>query len=275
MARLVVLTPNPAVDVTYEVTRQVIGETVRVHRVRRRAGGKGVNVVRVLQVLGHDAVAVQPLGGDAGRWLREQLETDGVCTRAVDVAEETRTTVTVVDGVSHPTLYAEAGPALAPEVWSRLAAVVEDECEPGGTLVVSGSLPPGTDPAQVRVLVDAAHRASARALVDTSGPALLAAADGGAVSANVAPPTRTRSVLRNRLLAAAYRGAGRFGVEVFEPATSSTLMAALLVHDLRTAPTPTPADLLPTGAAHGGLWRTGYSPRSALGLAVLAGLRVR
>ena len=44
------------------------------------------------------------------------------------------------------------------------------------------------------------------------------ARDGGAtVSMNVAPPTRTRSVTKNRVLAAAYAGAGRFGVEVFEP----------------------------------------------------------
>ncbi|HYO39291.1 MAG TPA: hypothetical protein VER39_06520, partial [Nocardioidaceae bacterium] len=42
---------------------------------------------------------------------------------------------------------------------------------------------------------------------------------GVTVSMNVAPPTRTRSVVRNRALAAAYAGAHRFGVEVFEPAT--------------------------------------------------------
>ena len=57
----------------------------------------------------------------------------------------------------------------------------------------------------------------------------------GQCSPNVAPPTRTRSVLKNRALAAAYAGAHRFGVEVFEPATTKTLMAALLVHDLHTS----------------------------------------
>jgi hypothetical protein len=97
---------------------------------------------------------------------------------------------------------------------------------------------------------------------------------GHLVSANVAPPTRTRSVLKNRALAAAYAGAHRFGVEVFAPATSSTLMAALLVHDLRTGrPELThPHDLFMRGANHGGLWRVAYEPRSVLGLAVLLGL---
>jgi len=98
--------------------------------------------------------------------------------------------------------------------------------------------------------------------------------DGVTVSLHVAPPTRTRSVIRNRALASAYAGAHRFGIEVFEPATSNTLMAALLVHDLRSDPTPptTPWREEAAGAVHGGLWRTAYDPRSALGLAVVLGL---
>jgi hypothetical protein len=108
--------------------------------------------------------------------------------------------------------------------------------------------------------------------------AAVARDEGVDVSLNVAPPTRTRSVVKNRLLATAYAGARRFGVEVFEPATSNVLMAALLVHDLRTTTsTPTPArphpfDAEAAAAAHGGLWRQPYSPRSVLGLAVLVGL---
>ena len=74
------------------------------------------------------------------------------------------------------------------------------------------------------------------------------ARDGGAaVSMNVAPPTRTRSVTRNRVLAAAYAGAGRFGVEVFEPATTKALMAALLVHDLHAGAAGSRASLAGRG----------------------------
>jgi hypothetical protein len=104
--------------------------------------------------------------------------------------------------------------------------------------------------------------------------AVAAQADGHLVSANVAPATRTRSVTKNRLLAAAYAGAGRFGVEVFAPATSRVLMAALLVHDLRTVAMPPaqPDELFAQQAAHGGLWRLAYVPRSVLGLAAVTGL---
>lgn len=98
--------------------------------------------------------------------------------------------------------------------------------------------------------------------------------EGRTVSMNIAPPTRTQSVVKNRALAAAYAGAHRFGVEVFEPATSNVLMAALLVHDLHV-PMPThehPWQDEAAYAVHGGLWRSAYAPRSALGLAALLGL---
>ena len=81
-------------------------------------------------------------------------------------------------------------------------------------------------------------------------------------------------MLKNRALAAAYAGAHRFGVEVFEPATANVLMAALLVHDLHTGGGPEHADPWQDeayAAVHGGLWRAAYEPRSALGLAAALG----
>ena len=104
--------------------------------------------------------------------------------------------------------------------------------------------------------------------------ATVARAQGATVSLNVAPPTRTRSVVKNRALAAAYAGAHRFGVEIFEPATSNVLMAALLVHDLNTGGGPAqdqPWQDEAHAAVHGGLWRAPYAPRSALGLAAVLG----
>lgn len=102
-------------------------------------------------------------------------------------------------------------------------------------------------------------------------------------SANVAPATKTASVVKNKMLAAAYRGAPRFGVEIFAPETSRFLMAALLVHDLRNpqaAASPGsdlqhPFDLFAQGAAHGGLWRLPYEARSVLPLALGIGLAKR
>ncbi|MEJ5946699.1 hexose kinase [Pseudokineococcus basanitobsidens] len=210
------MTPNPAVDVTYRVARQVVGETVRVQEVRRRAGGKGVNVARVLRLLAEDVVAVHPLGGAAGAWVAAQLAQDGLPAESVDVAGETRTTVAVADGASHPTLYAEPGPVLGEDDWERLVDAAARSCAPDAVLVVAGSTPPGVAPDAVADLVRAGRRAGALVVVDTSGPGLVAAARAGA---DVLRPNAAEAVaavgaddLRGALDALLGLGAGRLVV---------------------------------------------------------------
>ena len=102
---------------------------------------------------------------------------------------------------------------------------------------------------------------------------------GGWVSINVAPATRTQSVVNSSMLEAAYGGSHRFGLRVFTPQASRQVMAALLVHDLRNeASVANPdvqlenaMDLFASEAVHGGMWRAPYEPRSVLGFAAATG----
>ena len=108
-------------------------------------------------------------------------------------------------------------------------------------------------------------------------------AAGHVASINVAPSTTTASVLSNPALAAGFRGAKAFDIEVFQPDTTHALMAAMWVHDLRNPQSsaqpgvalPHPLQLLVDGANHGGLWRVPYLPRSVLPFAALLGMMKR
>src|SRR5699024_2143203 len=60
---IITLTPNPAVDVTYAVPELRHGTVHRVEQVTEAAGGKGVNVARVLAQLGE---GVRCTGGGRG-----------------------------------------------------------------------------------------------------------------------------------------------------------------------------------------------------------------
>jgi len=173
---ILVATPNPAIDVTYRVGTHVPGGTNRVLDVQRRAGGKGVNVARVLAALDVPVRAVLPLGGSAGRWLCSALD---VPFDATPCQAETRSTVTVV-GDGHPTVYTEPGPRLSTVEWAAFSARLAARLPDADLLVISGSLPPGAAPELVGDWVRQARAAGARALVDASGPALLAAARAGA-----------------------------------------------------------------------------------------------
>ena len=145
----------------------------------------------------------------------------------------------------------------------------------GGRLL-RRAYPPGADPGINDSLVPQQGPNYALAKRLQRWRATLAREAGTTVSMNIAPPTRTRSVLKNRMLAGAYAGAHRFGVEVFEPATCKVLMAVLLVHDLHTGGGPAHAHPWQDeahAAAHGGLWRIAYAPRSALTIAAALGYR--
>ncbi|MBF6211343.1 hypothetical protein IU487_09805 [Nocardia puris] len=106
--------------------------------------------------------------------------------------------------------------------------------------------------------------------------ATLARHDGHTVSYPVAPLTWTRAARGNSGLSAVYRVAPRFGLEVFEPETAGTLLAAKVVADLHAPPPDeaNPESLFATGAAHGGLWHLPFEPRSVFPVALLTG-RVR
>lgn len=164
---IVTVTPNLALDVTYELPELRPGRTHRVHTVHTRAGGKGVNVARVLKSLGHDVLVLGLAGGATGEAVRADLEAAGLPHDLVPCAGETRRTMTLVaDGEA--TLLNEPGPMITPAEWAALEARVPA----ADVLVVSGSLPPGVDD-------DAIARLAARdvpVIVDTSGEPLRRAA---------------------------------------------------------------------------------------------------
>lgn len=177
--RIVTLTLNPSVDVACEA------EAVRPIRKTRTfikaldPGGGGVNVSRVVRELGGDTLAVVTVGaGAAGSFLVELLAAAGVPHRAVPVRGRTRITQVVQDlssGLEYR--FVPEGPALEEAEWrGALAALAE---EPGGWVVLSGSLPRGVpDDTWARAIQEA--RASGRKVVlDSSGPALRAALDAG------------------------------------------------------------------------------------------------
>ncbi|MBF6333793.1 hypothetical protein [Nocardia transvalensis] len=75
--------------------------------------------------------------------------------------------------------------------------------------------------------------------------ALSAHATGTTVSYTVPPLAWTRATTRTTWLAASYQGLTRRGIEIFDPDTARTLLAAKLVADLVTPPTPPPEPGVP------------------------------
>ncbi|WP_460606063.1 1-phosphofructokinase family hexose kinase [Jatrophihabitans fulvus] len=168
---------NPAIDVTYEVAHFTPGRSHRATSVHERAGGKGVNVARVLARLGAAVRLVGFAGGTAGELLRHDLAAAGVATDLVAVDGATRRCVTVVDG-SAATVVNEPGPDLVAADWQALLASTADWHD-ARVVVLSGSVPPGAPVDAYAQLIAAAHHHGARTVLDADGEWLRAGVAAG------------------------------------------------------------------------------------------------
>jgi tagatose 6-phosphate kinase len=178
---ILTVTPNVALDITYRVDQLIPGSSHRVRRVEERAGGKGVNVASVLRALGHDTVVLGFVGGATAGAVTTDLAHGGLAHELITVEGPTRRSIAVVDSSNgEATLFNEAGPRVPATRWDDLEAMLAARLPEAAALVVSGSLPPGTDDAACARLVRLAAAYRVTVLVDTVGAALLDAAAAGA-----------------------------------------------------------------------------------------------
>lgn len=177
---ILTVTANPALDVTYRVDQVRPGNTHRVRSVHQRAGGKGINVARVLRQLGHAALVVAPLGGVTGEAVRDDLAASELEHELIRISGETRRTVTIVsteDGQA--TLFNEPGPAVSVREWDELVELVEREIDRASAVVFSGSVPHSAPGDLYARLVGLASARNVPTVLDTSGPALHSGILGG------------------------------------------------------------------------------------------------
>ncbi len=178
---IVTVTANPALDLTYSVPFIELGATHRVPAAAARAGGKGLNVARVLHQQGHPVLAIAPAGGLAGDDFAAELAASGLPHHLVSVRGATRRTIALVDDErGETTLFSEFGENHTPAEWQHITDAAAAAL-PGATcLVGSGSLPAGADTDFFANIVVLARQRGLPVVIDTSGPGLLAAARAGA-----------------------------------------------------------------------------------------------
>lgn len=179
---ILTLTPNPAIDETYSAPGVAVDASHRVVRSHSQAGGKGLNVARVLHSQDTAVHALFPAGGATGLELTAELSAAGIAFTAVPVAGATRRSMAFVDArADTTTIFNEAGSALDAAEWESLTASYLELLEHARAVAICGSWPPGTERETLRTLIRAAVQREIYTVVDTSGPLLLDAAACGAV----------------------------------------------------------------------------------------------
>lgn len=175
---ILTVTPNPAVDVTILGENLWWGESNRVPPARSRAGGKGINVSRVLHQMGWGTTAVAAVGESDIEAFRRDL--GEIPSALVSVAGAARRSYAVVNQTEQQTtLFNENGYPLDSSHWDIIVKAVSERVGESRCLVVAGSVPPGVTPEQVVRLFEPAAAVGIPTVADLTGAYLSAAAQAG------------------------------------------------------------------------------------------------
>jgi 1-phosphofructokinase family hexose kinase len=172
---IVTVTLNPAIDQTLVLDRFVAGDTLRVRSSRFDAGGKGINVSRVVRELGGQTVAMGFAPGGLGRYIEQTLKSEGIECDFVHTKGETRTNITIMDETRHmQTILSDPGPETDERFVEQLLTKLRKRLKANDWLVVAGSIPPPLSPDIYAEMISMARERWVHTVLDADGPALVA-----------------------------------------------------------------------------------------------------
>ncbi|MGY3756214.1 1-phosphofructokinase family hexose kinase [Helcococcus kunzii] len=165
---IITITPNPAIDIAYFIEDFKIDNIHKVSKIFKTAGGKGLNVSKVLKILGSDILATGFLGGNSGNYIRNELERIGIKNKFIDTNGETRTTYSINDNLNGTTTeIREAGPTISKSENEKFFEYLSSMDDEGNIFACSGSLPNGLDSGFYDRMLDILE--NNKVIIDTSG----------------------------------------------------------------------------------------------------------
>ena len=178
MARILVLTANTLLD-HLALAPFTSGAVNRVGRFEAIAGGKGLNVGRVLARHGHRVTACGFAGGDSGRQLVDLAAADGLEPAFTPTAARTRIGFCVADDRGGSSAALEGGFAVEAAEVAALARDVSGGLRGCDLVIACGSVPDPSCHALYRLVLAACAAAGVVCWVDAYGPAMHEALTGG------------------------------------------------------------------------------------------------
>jgi 6-phosphofructokinase 2 len=167
------ITLNPTVDKSCEAEGIKPEKKLRCSQPKYEPGGGGINVSRGLARLVIHSTALFTSGGRTGELLEKLLEDENVAIHPVPVSAATRENFIVVDTISNDQ-YRFGMPG--EEITKAETKAIHDQILGSSPFpeiaVISGSLPPGIEPAFLSRLVKELKAKNVKIVADTSGDAL-------------------------------------------------------------------------------------------------------
>lgn len=168
---------NPAIDNNCEVDTLNLGQVNRLKKSTAVAGGKGVNVTKVLNKFHMPVLAMGFLGGDSGKKIENTLIDLGIECSFTQTSAKTRINTNIITGDGRVTEILESGERITREEICTFMNQYEAMLMEARIVVLSGSLPQGVTSDFYGKLIERAHHNHCFVILDSSKEALRDALD--------------------------------------------------------------------------------------------------
>ena len=167
---IITITLNPSLDEHITVHGLVVEEANRWERLRRYAGGKGIDVSRAIHEMAGESTAYGFIGGANGMALEILLDEEGVSFSFTPIQRETRTNFIITDTkTGHQTRIDAPGPRISKRELERFLKKLRQIRPNPDLIAVGGSVPPGIAVSIYSDLIRDNKKRGVRTILDSDG----------------------------------------------------------------------------------------------------------
>lgn len=164
------VTLNTSIDKAYHMTQKIENGTVmRVAETHNSAGGKGLNVARVIRLCGSDTKAAGLAGGYNGQYLESLLDADGISYEFEHINGETRSCINILDPGYGSTEYLEGGCEVTEKEETAFLERFPEIIRDSDVVTISGSAPRGMGRDIYQKMIRIVKNLGKKVILDTSG----------------------------------------------------------------------------------------------------------
>ncbi|ADO76529.1 1-phosphofructokinase [Halanaerobium praevalens] len=167
------ITLNPSVDRRYNINELKVNTIQRTDDYQATAGGKGINVSRVIKLLDGNLTAMGFIGGYAGKFIKAELKKLKINNSFTKIAAETRSCINIIDHFKSSIEILEKGPEIKVSEKDRFLFDFKNQIKKVKVIIISGSLPEGIENDFYQEIIKIAKINDKKVILDTSGEALI------------------------------------------------------------------------------------------------------
>jgi len=174
------ITLNPAIDKRIILNNFKIDGVNRFNDEREDAGGKGINVSKMIHNLGGTSTALGIVAGTSGHFIKSQLDKMGILHSFVEGEGNTRTNLKIVDPIYQTyTDINEEGKPISREVLNKMEEHLFNTVQEGDILILAGSVPKNVNKDIYGSWIKKAKERNIKVLLDAEGELLKNGIDAG------------------------------------------------------------------------------------------------